>query len=102
MDLSMRVPVVRNQSLFFGPIFVFWAMSRRHRLLSKLSREQNLVPDMSLILTDTTASGAIVSCILSFIENLLHLDIELDENDDVVRRNTTFRCLSVASLSLSE
>ncbi|GAV59009.1 LOW QUALITY PROTEIN: DRIM domain-containing protein, partial [Cephalotus follicularis] len=63
----------------------FLAMSRSQRLVSQLNREKNLVSDIFSILTVTTASGAIVSCVLSFIENLLNLDSELDDKDSAIK-----------------
>lgn len=54
----------------------FLAMSRSPKLVSLFHRANNLVPDIFSILTVTTASEAIISCVLRFIENLLNLDIE--------------------------
>ncbi|XP_015574070.2 small subunit processome component 20 homolog [Ricinus communis] len=61
----------------------FLAMSSSHHLVPLLSREMNLVPDIFSILTVTTASEAIRSCVLKFIDNLLNLDEELDEDNKV-------------------
>ena len=61
----------------------FLAMSSSHHLVTLLSREKNLVPDIFAILTVTTASEAIRSCVLKFIENLLNLDEESDEDNTV-------------------
>lgn len=58
----------------------FIAMSRSHKLASLLYKEKNLVPDIFSILTVKTASEAIVSCVFEFIENILNLDNELDED----------------------
>ncbi|XP_059666315.1 uncharacterized protein LOC132312087 [Cornus florida] len=63
----------------------FLAMSRSYKLVSLLDRERKLVHDIFSILTVTTASGAIVSCVLKFIENLLELDSELDTENNIVR-----------------
>ncbi|KAK3010833.1 hypothetical protein RJ639_012410 [Escallonia herrerae] len=56
----------------------FLAMSRSYKLVSLLCREKKLIPDIFSILTVTTASEAIISSVLKFIENLLILDNELD------------------------
>ncbi|PON57236.1 Coatomer beta subunit [Trema orientale] len=62
----------------------FVAMTRSQKLVPLLCREKNLVPDIFSILTVPSASEAILRCVLKFIENLLNLDSELD-NDDVKR-----------------
>nr|GLL39955.1 small subunit processome component 20 homolog [Ipomoea trifida] len=54
----------------------FLAMSRSYKLVPLLYREKNLVPDIFSMLSITTASKAIVCCVLKFIENLLTLDNE--------------------------
>jgi len=64
----------------------FVAMSRSHKLVSLLSRENNLVPDIFSILSVTSASKAIVSCVLTFVENLLNLDSELNDEEDSTKR----------------
>ncbi|CBI17281.3 unnamed protein product, partial [Vitis vinifera] len=64
----------------------FVAMSRSHNLVSLLYREKNLVADIFSILTVTTASEAIISCVLKFIENLLNLDSELDDEDVTIKK----------------
>lgn len=64
----------------------FIAMSRSEKLVSLLNREKNLVPDIFSILTVSTASKAIISCVLIFIENLLNLDIEQESDDNAVKR----------------
>lgn len=65
----------------------FIAMSRSPMLLSLLIREANLVPTIFSILTVRTASDAIISYVLNFIENLLNLDSDLDhEEDNSVKR----------------
>lgn len=64
----------------------FVAMTGSYRLVSLLSREKNLVPDIFTILSVTSASDAIVSCVLTFVENLLNLDSEMDDEDDAVKR----------------
>ncbi|KAK3414702.1 hypothetical protein EUGRSUZ_H00031 [Eucalyptus grandis] len=63
----------------------FLSMSRSHKLVSLLCREQSLVPDMFSMLSITTASEAILSGVLKFIENLLNLDSDLGEEDSCVR-----------------
>ena len=64
----------------------FLAMSGSPKLVSLLSREKNLVPDIFSILSVMSASEAIVSCVLNFVENLLNLDSELDDKDDTAKR----------------
>ncbi|XP_062109162.1 uncharacterized protein LOC133819824 isoform X2 [Humulus lupulus] len=59
----------------------FVAMTRSQKLVPLLCREKSLVPDIFSILTVTSASEAIVRCVLKFIENLLYLDSELDSDD---------------------
>ncbi|XP_052189171.1 uncharacterized protein LOC127799294 isoform X2 [Diospyros lotus] len=60
----------------------FLAMSRSHKLVSLLQREENLVSDIFFILTVKTASQAILSSVLKFVENLLNLSSELDDEDN--------------------
>ncbi|ONI16066.1 hypothetical protein PRUPE_3G077100 [Prunus persica] len=64
----------------------FLALSRSQKLVPLLYREQKLVPDILSILTVTSASEAIISCVLKFVENLLNLDHELDDEDSAVKR----------------
>ncbi|KAK9288950.1 hypothetical protein L1049_017421 [Liquidambar formosana] len=63
----------------------FIVMSRSHNLVSLLYREKNIIPDIFSILTVKTASEAIVSCVLEFIENLLTLDNVCGEAVQVIR-----------------
>ncbi|KAF8097526.1 hypothetical protein N665_0286s0035 [Sinapis alba] len=63
----------------------FLSMSRSRNLVSLLCREESLVPDICSILTVTTASEAIKSSALKFIENLLCLDSELHEDDSMIK-----------------
>ncbi|KAL8239479.1 hypothetical protein R6Q59_016046 [Mikania micrantha] len=63
----------------------FLAMSKSHKLVSQFHRANNLVPDIFSILTVSTASEAIISCVLRFIENLLNLDIEVSSGDSNVK-----------------
>ncbi|KAH0641401.1 hypothetical protein KY285_037987 [Solanum tuberosum] len=64
----------------------FLAMSRSSKLVPLLSREKNLVPDVFSMLAVSTASDAIVSSVLKFVENLLYLDIELGIEDNPLKR----------------
>ncbi|XP_047333762.1 small subunit processome component 20 homolog [Impatiens glandulifera] len=64
----------------------FLAMSSSHKLVYLLHKENNLVPDIFSMLNVKTASEAIVSCVLKFVQNLLTLDNELDEGDDAIKR----------------
>ncbi|GLU08657.1 hypothetical protein SLE2022_255570 [Rubroshorea leprosula] len=77
----------------------FLAMSRSHKLVSLLCRESNLLPDIFSILTLTTASEAIISGVLKFIENLLILDNELDA-EDVANQRVVHRHLEALVSSL--
>lgn len=61
----------------------FIAMSRSRKLVSLLNRERSLLSDIFSILTVSTASEAIISCVLKFIENLLKLDEQESDNDSV-------------------
>nr|XP_043629943.1 small subunit processome component 20 homolog [Erigeron canadensis] len=63
----------------------FLAMSRSHKLVSLFHRANNLVPDIFSILTVATASEAIISCVLRFIENLLNLDTNLENGSSDVK-----------------
>lgn len=63
----------------------FLAMSRSHHLVPLLCREKNLAPDIFSILTVTTSSEAITFSVLKFIENLLILDNELDDENNAVQ-----------------
>ncbi|WOK99438.1 small subunit processome component [Canna indica] len=65
----------------------FVSMSRNPILVSLLEREANLVPTIFSMLTVRTASDAIISSILHFIENLLNMDTSVDhqENECVKR-----------------
>ncbi|KAL3329329.1 hypothetical protein AABB24_036434 [Solanum stoloniferum] len=64
----------------------FLAMSRSSKLVPLLSREKNLVPDVFSMLAVSTASDAIISSVLKFVENLLYLDIELGNEDNPLKR----------------
>lgn len=59
----------------------FMAMSRSPKLAPLLG-SNNLVPAIFSILTVKTASGSITTYALEFIENLLRLDIDLQQQDD--------------------
>ena len=63
----------------------FISMTRSHNLTPLLHRETNLVPDIFSILTVPSASEAIITSVLKFIENLLILDNELDEEETAVQ-----------------
>ncbi|CAH8355708.1 unnamed protein product [Eruca vesicaria subsp. sativa] len=63
----------------------FLSMSRSRNLVTLLCREESLIPDICSILTVTTATGAVKSSALKFIENLLCLDSELTEDDSMMK-----------------
>ncbi|KAJ3705626.1 hypothetical protein LUZ61_009331 [Rhynchospora tenuis] len=56
----------------------FIVMSKSPKLVSLLARQSNLVPTVFSVLSVSTASDAIVSAVLEFVENLLKLDSDLD------------------------
>ncbi|XP_010445040.1 PREDICTED: U3 small nucleolar RNA-associated protein 20-like [Camelina sativa] len=62
----------------------FLSMSRSRNLFTLLSREESLVPDIFSVLTVTTASEAIKSSALKFIENLLCLENEFGEDANMI------------------
>lgn len=64
----------------------FLAMSRSSYLVPLLFREKNLAPNIFSILTIPTASEAIISCVLKFIENLLNLEDDLDDEDNAAQK----------------
>lgn len=65
----------------------FVAMSQSPKLVSLLDREATLVPTIFSILTVKTASNAIISSVLDFIENLLILDKDSDHQEgDPIKR----------------
>ncbi|KAM3327222.1 small subunit processome component 20 isoform X1 [Capsicum chacoense] len=64
----------------------FLAMSRSSKLVPLLSREKNLVPDIFSMLAVSTASDTIISSVLKFVENLLNLDVELGNENNLLRR----------------
>jgi len=64
----------------------FLAMSRSSHLVPLLFREKNLAPNIFSILTIPTASEAIISCVLKFIENLLNLEDDLDDEDNAAQK----------------
>ncbi|KAL5708838.1 hypothetical protein ACHQM5_019594 [Ranunculus cassubicifolius] len=61
----------------------FLAMSRSDALVSLLLREECLVSTIFSVLTVKTASDAVTASVLSFIENLLNLDSNLDGHQEV-------------------
>ncbi|KAG0488446.1 hypothetical protein HPP92_007018 [Vanilla planifolia] len=63
----------------------FLALSRSPALVSYLNREENLVPSIFSILTVRTASDAIISSVLNFIENLLKLDNDFVQENDFIK-----------------
>ncbi|KAI8539167.1 hypothetical protein RHMOL_Rhmol09G0160300 [Rhododendron molle] len=64
----------------------FLSMSGSYKLVWLLHREKSIVSDIFSILTVPTASEAILSCLLKFVENLLNLDSDLDHEDNPVKR----------------
>ncbi|KAG7592924.1 Armadillo-type fold [Arabidopsis thaliana x Arabidopsis arenosa] len=62
-----------------------FSMSKSCNLVTFLCREEFLIPDIFSILTVTTASKDIKSYALKFIENLLRLENELDEDEHMIK-----------------
>ncbi|KAL9251872.1 Small subunit processome component 20-like protein [Drosera capensis] len=64
----------------------FLAMSRSHNLVSLLCREGNLIPDIFSVLSATSASDDVLIGVLKFVDNLLSLGIELENESDRVKK----------------
>ncbi|KAE9444963.1 hypothetical protein C3L33_23139, partial [Rhododendron williamsianum] len=64
----------------------FLSMSGSYKLVWLLHREKSIVSDIFSILTVPTASEAILSCVLKFVENLLNLDSVCVEALNVIRQ----------------
>ncbi|GAB2249577.1 hypothetical protein Droror1_Dr00012936 [Drosera rotundifolia] len=64
----------------------FLAMSRSHNLVSLLCREGNLIPDIFSVLSATSASDDVLIGVLKFVDNLLSLDTELENESDSVKK----------------
>ncbi|XP_058787152.1 uncharacterized protein LOC131661580 [Vicia villosa] len=64
----------------------FLAMSANHKLVSLLCREESLIPDIFSIVSVNSASQDIVDCVLKFVENLLSLDNQLNNEDSSAHR----------------
>ncbi|KAE9587003.1 hypothetical protein Lalb_Chr23g0269101 [Lupinus albus] len=64
----------------------FVAMSANQKLAALLCRKENLVPDIFSILSVKSASEAVIYFVLKFIENLLDVDNQLDNEDNPVQR----------------
>ncbi|KAK7331456.1 hypothetical protein VNO77_25681 [Canavalia gladiata] len=60
----------------------FLAMSANHKLVALLCRKESLVPDIFSIISINSASEAVIYCVLKFVENLLSLDNQLDNEDN--------------------
>ncbi|KAJ1404603.1 Down-regulated-in-metastasis protein [Sesbania bispinosa] len=59
----------------------FLAMSANHKLVALLCTKESLVPDIFSIISVNSASEAVIYCVLKFVENLLSLDDQLDNDD---------------------
>ncbi|CAL0335754.1 unnamed protein product [Lupinus luteus] len=64
----------------------FVAMSANQKLAALLCREESLVPDIISIISVKSASEAVVFFVLKFIENLLDVDSQFDNEDSPVQR----------------
>lgn len=82
----------------------FITMSKSPKLVSLLARQPNLVPAVFSILSVSTASDAIVSAVLEFIENLLKLDndLDLDEREDNLAKEVLLPHVDVLVQSLHD
>ncbi|KAJ1406609.1 Down-regulated-in-metastasis protein [Sesbania bispinosa] len=64
----------------------FLAMSANHKLVALLCTKESLVPDIFSIISVNSASEAVIYCVLKFVENLLSLDDQLDNDDSSAHR----------------
>ncbi|XP_054807809.1 U3 small nucleolar RNA-associated protein 20 isoform X1 [Prosopis cineraria] len=64
----------------------FLAMGRNNNLVALLCREESLVSDIYSILRVKSASEAVIVCVLKFVNNLLNLDNELDDEENPAQR----------------
>jgi U3 small nucleolar RNA-associated protein 20 len=82
----------------------FITMSKSPKLVSLLARQPNLVPTVFSILSVSTASDAIVSAVLEFVENLLKLDndLDLDEREDNLAKEVLLPHVDVLVQSLHD
>ncbi|EES00968.2 hypothetical protein BDA96_03G215700 [Sorghum bicolor] len=79
----------------------FMAMSGSPKLAPLLG-SNNLVPAIFSILTVKTASGSITTYALEFIENLLRLDVDLQQQDDHSVKNVLLPHMDVLIHSLHD
>lgn len=79
----------------------FMAMSRSPKLAPLLG-SNNLVPAIFSILTVKTASGSITTYALEFIENLLRLDIDLQQQDEHLVKKVVLQHMDVLIHSLHD
>ncbi|XP_061369187.1 uncharacterized protein LOC133312060 isoform X1 [Gastrolobium bilobum] len=64
----------------------FLAMSANHKLVALLCKKESLVPDIFSIISVKSASEAVIYSVLKFVENLLSLDNQLDNEDSSAQR----------------
>lgn len=64
----------------------FLAMSANNKLVALLYRKESLVPDIFSIISVNSASEAVIYCVLKFVENLLSLDNEFNDEDNSAQR----------------
>ncbi|RDY00034.1 Small subunit processome component 20-like protein, partial [Mucuna pruriens] len=64
----------------------FLAMSANNKLVALLCRNESLVPDIFSIISVNSASEAVIYCVLKFVENLLSLDNQFNDEDNSAQR----------------
>lgn len=64
----------------------FLAMSANDKLVALLCWKESLVPDIFSIISVNSASEAVIYCVLKFVENLLSLDNQFNDEDNSAQR----------------
>lgn len=64
----------------------FLAMSANNKLVALLHGKESLVPDIFSIISVNSASEAVIYCVLKFVENLLSLDNQFNDEDNSAHR----------------
>ncbi|XP_057754877.1 uncharacterized protein LOC130974144 isoform X1 [Arachis stenosperma] len=64
----------------------FVAMSGNNKLVALLRTRESLVPDIFSIISLKSASEAVLYSVMNFVDNLLSLDNQLDDEDNPARR----------------
>jgi len=63
----------------------FLSMSANNKLVALLCWKENLVPDIFSIISVSSASEAVIYCVLKFVENLLSLDNQFNGEDNAAQ-----------------